>query len=659
MGVQHSTIDSVLDAAHWTITRAGGGLNPGQILADIFPEGWQDMPCSSFGAEDIVTALKGAILRAGEVYEVPERFMGWVSEDEMLRDTRCAQSNGIDLGLLMAIATLKWPIRRCTGCRFRSAIGSVVWKVPCIGRQCEHLNPHQMRCDCVGANDADDVLRTTQQRRYQAQMRGDVILHAGSVPPRRLWDLVANRVIFVYGQTLGLCQWCLDHNPSTFCLDLSFAAISHSWTNDMVATLTPINAYQWPVPAPAGIDISNAVHQGISFTNVKSRYVWLDVVCLRQQGSQDQWREDARLKEWEVDVPTIGNIYRKTRCVIRYFNGLGLEYDPSEDTWASPRHWTKRAWTLQETRNPWTMREAMSTEPHLSEQYQRYRKTMDEFDYETDSSSGCHLGTLIKEMKSRHASNEIDKIAGLCYLLWPANSPFDLPVYKPSEDIEDVWLKLVRCMPLERKLELLTGVQAARKIEGNPGDGPWLPSWVPRWSDQVKDAVWISRSVTLPVGGDHSVYLIDYRHPLAVPTFFMGLQVPFAAAVVESSSETTWPKGGQWIQFKTQTNGTFQLIPGNNENASNAVWLPEGVSKVFLLCLHRGNRETPCLVCAALPEKHKPAVLASEPAVVAKYSRILVLRKLQTVEFDKYNTDNLFPKSCSFPQREYDAIYIA
>ncbi|KAF8453381.1 hypothetical protein BDZ91DRAFT_668708, partial [Kalaharituber pfeilii] len=143
-----------------------------------------------------------------------------------------------------------------------------------------------------------------------------------NIPPRRLWDLHSNRVLEVklFSRT--------DGSPVTPRMPSSFIAISHSWTTDMQLWMTPINYYQWAVPLPKGTTFEEirweALRAGFS-------YCWLDVLCLRQatmervDGEEREINEQLRLEEWSIDVPTIGNVYRRATKVLRYFNGLGRE----------------------------------------------------------------------------------------------------------------------------------------------------------------------------------------------------------------------------------------------------------------------------------------------------------------------------------------------
>ncbi len=70
---------------------------------------------------------------------------------------------------------------------------------------------------------------------------------------------------------------------------------------------TPINGHEWPVPIPkdANLDLIR-----LELLNLGAEYVWLDVLCLRQEGGP---REDLRAEEWKLDRPTIGHVFRMAR----------------------------------------------------------------------------------------------------------------------------------------------------------------------------------------------------------------------------------------------------------------------------------------------------------------------------------------------------------
>ncbi|KAK0469046.1 uncharacterized protein EV420DRAFT_4960 [Desarmillaria tabescens] len=143
--------------------------------------------------------------------------------------------------------------------------------------------------------------------------------------PRRIWDLYANRVVPL---------WVAFEYPWP---------ISYAWVSDeeRMNVWTPINGFEWPVPIPkdANLDLIR-----IEMLNIGAEYVWLEVLCLRQES---EWKVDLRKEEWKVDVPTIGSIYRNA-MVVSYLSGLGRPFCLKPGYLESERCWFRRAWTLQE-----------------------------------------------------------------------------------------------------------------------------------------------------------------------------------------------------------------------------------------------------------------------------------------------------------------------
>ncbi|KAK0482859.1 hypothetical protein EDD18DRAFT_1261899 [Armillaria luteobubalina] len=180
-----------------------------------------------------------------------------------------------------------------------------------------------------------------------AELRRDLLetrVIGKSAPPRRIWDLRANRVV----------PWWVVKNFKYV------RAISHAWVADdhLKYKMTPINGYEWPVPMPKDADLERI---RIEMLNIGAEYVWLDVLCLRQQGqgkdlrgnpSQEEWdrREALRKEEWKVDLPITGWVYNSARQVACYLSGLGLPmcYNEPRD-FEDERCCFNRAWTLQET----------------------------------------------------------------------------------------------------------------------------------------------------------------------------------------------------------------------------------------------------------------------------------------------------------------------
>lgn len=290
--------------------------------------------------------------------------------------------------------------------------------------------------------------------REKAQIKG-TIMEPRTVPPRRLWDLYAHRVVPGY----------LGYHPYP-----TYWPVSHSWTNDMVGIETPVNGYEWPVPMPTGITLEMIRNE---LLNLGASYAWLDVVCLRQK-SPDPVKEEIREEEWQVDVPTIGNAYQFTHgaSTVQYCNGLGRPFRTVG--WDDPRHWLNRAWTLQEINldaiiggvtkaipNPM---EAVREDGDCTTSFQRMMQQLNII----MSANQAELFMLLEEMKRRSATNTIDKIAGLGYLL----SSQSLPAYYASQSPEDAWNMLVDHMLEPTRSVLLFVFPSA-------GDGRrlWMPSW--------------------------------------------------------------------------------------------------------------------------------------------------------------------------------------
>ena len=179
--------------------------------------------------------------------------------------------------------------------------------------------------------------------------------------PRRVWDICANTIIPT--------TWFNDlpyprTEYRTLPMPLGVKPISHAWVadGDLTYIMTEANQCMWPIPLPRGVELEDIRGEMI---RLGVRYAWLDVLCLRQQFQKDlaipvsrevmECREQRRLTEWKVDVPTIGAIYSNLQyCsiykggpIVIFMSGLGHPFRDEE--WASERHWLRRAWTLQET----------------------------------------------------------------------------------------------------------------------------------------------------------------------------------------------------------------------------------------------------------------------------------------------------------------------
>ncbi|KAK0499313.1 hypothetical protein EDD18DRAFT_1281518 [Armillaria luteobubalina] len=267
-----------------------------------------------------------------------------------------------------------------------------------------------------------------------------------NVPPRRVWDLYANRVV---------PYWVTCDEPW---------AISHAWVDekDRVNVMTSINGREWPVPLPkdANLDLIR-----IEMLNLTSHgYVWLDVLCLRQESETN---DDLRFDEWELDVPTIGSVYERAySCVVYYFNGLGRPLHLKPDYFKSDRCWFRRAWTLQEiTAYPAIIGGETGKDDMDKHIQRRFNKRLSSLQRMRRSAS---ILEFVFEMKHRVSTKPLDKVAGLAYLL-QTNS---IPIYDTKRSPADAWEVLVDVMHPSFQAVLLF-------VYPEPGNRSsyWRPSW--------------------------------------------------------------------------------------------------------------------------------------------------------------------------------------
>jgi len=282
-----------------------------------------------------------------------------------------------------------------------------------------------------------------------------------SVSPRRVWDLYSDRVL-----PFSLVR----RDPW---------AISHSWMDEKHRQYvnTRINANEWPVPIPVDTTLE---HVRIELLNMGAEYVWLDVLCLRQEGPpghESQEHRALRLEEWKIDVPTISHVYHRHRSVVSYFSGLGRPFQIGD--LRSPRHWLNRAWTLQEVcedagtggmtpESPVMLRDEEYTDRDAMEFYNRLgsmRVTLQERE---------GIYRVLSNMRDRYATNLVDKIAGLAFVLGSGT----LPIYLPDEPLEDAWNRLLESMNGNFRGDLLF-------MYPFPGTGRWL--WAPTWNQILKN----------------------------------------------------------------------------------------------------------------------------------------------------------------------------
>ena len=420
----------------------------------------------------------------------------------MLRDLECCIKRELDFGTVYGLLRVHWEYQ-CLTCKDSTYYG--------------FLDPErEPNCVCALCTYAwvelDAPLNDTPAGE-------NIITDPYSSMPRRMWDLCSNRIIPLEALIQPRCRQCTKDNeleeevrrdhPAQV---PQFMAVSHSWTDDMKAVVSDINQSQWEVPLPNGINLDLVRNQ---LLDLGAQYAWLDVLCLRQQSVQPSvhpWSalEKCRKWEWETDVPTIGNIYRKAVGVLRYFNGLGRELKATG--WDDQRHWLNRAWTLQEIRPEGRMftggipphmllpmnligevtvkSRAQSgskvTEAPPVKAMKRLRDLIAPIAHialQAESQRGCSVMSLAREMARRFSSQEVDKIAGIGYLL---RAP-TLPTYTMGQSPEEAWGRCVTHMPYLMRLEILFNfpyprsppviaqlVPARVAIEDKVR---WLPTW--------------------------------------------------------------------------------------------------------------------------------------------------------------------------------------
>ena len=246
------------------------------------------------------------------------------------------------------------------------------------------------------------------------------------LPPRRVWDLFSNRVLPYHAIRNALDVRGTDAAPQP---PATVWCVSHSWVaqEHRQNVMTTINERQWPVPIPRDTTLA---HIRIELLNMGAQYVWLDVLCLRQEDRAGE-NENLRKEEWGTDVPTIGYLYsgtdaqRRWRPCVTYFSGLGLPLNTSPGLLESKRHWFSRVWTLQESLENW-LPGGLTPEPLTTPTrfFAQLNTLLSRLNYPRDK------GKLVEILKARHCETERDRILGFMYLLGCET----LPVYDIDED---------------------------------------------------------------------------------------------------------------------------------------------------------------------------------------------------------------------------------
>ncbi|KAK0431336.1 hypothetical protein EV421DRAFT_1911985 [Armillaria borealis] len=287
-----------------------------------------------------------------------------------------------------------------------------------------------------------DFDKLQSREAWDRQMRQDVLVNnkiiSRLLPPRRVWDLYSNRVV---------PWWVARQYPS---------AISHAWMEkeDRMDVQTPINGYEWPVPMPkdANLDL------------IRIEMLNLGAECPGQ-------RDDLHLDEWKLDVPTIGRVYRMAHGrLVCYFSGLGRPLSMKVGDFESDTCWFRRAWTLQEIQHRMIIGGDTGGDRIMEKEMRMRIENQLSWLRENKSVGGLGMPVFIalSEMQKRVATNPVDRVAGLSYLLWTD----ELPTYHATQSQEEAWTALVNEMNITYRGHMFF-------LYPKTGNGSkcWRPSW--------------------------------------------------------------------------------------------------------------------------------------------------------------------------------------
>ncbi|SJL05197.1 uncharacterized protein ARMOST_08563 [Armillaria ostoyae] len=450
-----------------------------------------------------------------------------------------------------------------------------------------YLRPIWFDCDL---NDIEDSLRTSEamdlEIRQGALVDGQITENGLFMAPRRVWDLFSNRVV---------PWWVALHTPW---------GISHAWLDisRRKNVLTPINRQEWPVPIPEDVNLDLV---RIEMLNLGAEYAWLDVLCLRQEGGQN---EDLRVGEWMLDVPTIGNAYvlEKVAC---YFNGLGRPLERGFD-FDSDRSWFKRTWTLQETSENWMIGGDTGDEVLNEKIQERFRLQL----VSVEARVLAPVFYWLSLLQDRTSEKDVDKVAALTYFLpcdsIPAHNETRpttstahdytkidpaskdnptgtgdptstiAPAYSELESAEDAWTVLVKVMVWYLRSEILF-------LYHDPG--PEKNAWRPSWQQAMN---WDTRSISMDFNilwGVHQnmeTGTYSYDGWCIESVLVQGLATPIAAP----------RKGHLIVQTPNGEEHRYEI------SARHQCLIPDGVYS--LLCARQSiSNETSCVVGKMLPDR--------------------------------------------------------
>lgn len=335
----------------------------------------------------------------------------------------------------------------------RSVLKSCIAKKYDFGTAYAHLRPN-----LIAVQEMPLQSREERDRKMRRTVLVDKSIICRWVPPRRLWDLYSNRVV---------PEWVTPNWGKLW-------AISHAWMDkhDQVNLWTPINGYEWPVPIPKDANL-NLIR--IEMLNLGAEYVWLDVLCLRQS-EEGGPKEDLRMDEWKLDVPTIGYVYRMAERVPCYFSGLGRPLSVSAGNMDGDRSWFRRAWTLQEVSNHPIICGKTDDMGNLGDVKERFREELASLKrvrrHALDSS--IQVFDVLMHMQNRVSTNPVDKVAALAYIL-PSGW---IPAYFEMQSVEEAWTAMTNAMYDGYRGDLFF-------FYPEPGMG--IRKWRPTWQQAITD----------------------------------------------------------------------------------------------------------------------------------------------------------------------------
>ncbi|KAK0499294.1 hypothetical protein EDD18DRAFT_1440940 [Armillaria luteobubalina] len=297
----------------------------------------------------------------------------------------------------------------------------------------------------------DEILKIVHKLRTQEaedkEMQQNVLMDGKitncHVPPRRVWDLCANWVVPCW-----MRSWLAEGE---------LWAISHAWVDEKerVDVMTSINRCEWPVPMlkDANLDL-----------------IRIEMLNIRQEGGNN---EHLRLKEWELDMPTIGSVYEHADRGVYYFNGLGRPLHLTLGYFESDRCWFRHAWMLQEMMIFPIIAGVTGKDVVDTQIQRRFDEELKSLQKRPGFMSVLHY---VSDMQNWVSTKPLDKITGLVYPL----RPFVIPIYDPKQSPEESWEVLMDVMGFHYQMQLLFHYP-------EPGDGKkcWRPSWLQVMSQRI------------------------------------------------------------------------------------------------------------------------------------------------------------------------------